>query len=87
MANVYTELIRLLPSTETIVGKIASVNATENTASISSLVGGVFTVNVGKGTTYAVNDWVLIKDKIIVSTIPVPQGDTTPEVAKPIEIY
>lgn len=87
MSNIYTDLIRLLPSTETIVGKIASVNTEQNTAVVSSIVGGIFTVKTGKGATYAVNDWVLIKDKVITSTIPVPQGEGTPEVAKSIEIY
>lgn len=87
MANVYTELIRLLPSTDTLVGKILSVNAPAGTAVISSLVGGTHIVNMGKGASYSVGDWVLTRDSIIVTPIPIPQGESTPEVPKSIEIY
>jgi hypothetical protein len=85
MANVYQELIRLLPSTDTVVGKILSVST--NTAVISMIGGGTSRVHITKGSTYAQNDWVLVKDNTIVSTIPVPQGDDQQEVAKVIEIY
>ena len=49
--------------------------------------GGTSRVHITKGSTYAQNDWVLVKDNTIVSTIPVPQGDDQQEVAKVIEIY
>ena len=88
MANPFVELIRLLPSTDTVVGKILAVNSQYNTATLFSIGGvGSFVANIGKGATYAVGDWVLVRDNVIISTIPVPQGDTTPEEAKDIVIY
>ena len=89
MANPFVELVRLLPSTDTVVGKILSVDVVLNTATLLSIggSGGAFVANTGKGATYAVGDWALVRDNVIISTIPVPQGDTTPEQAKEIVIY
>jgi len=87
MPNPFVELIRLLPSTDTVVGKILSIDSQLNTAVLASIGAGDFVANKGKGSTYVVGDWVLVKDNIIISTIPVPQGDTTPEEAKDIVIY
>ena len=88
MANPFVELIRLLPSTDTIVGKVLAIDSQYNTATLSSIGGsGSFVANKGKGSTYVVGDWVLVRDNVIISTIPVPQGDTTPEEAKDIVIY
>ena len=88
MANPFVELIRLLPSTDTVVGKILAIDINLNMATLYSIGGaGSFIANIGKGSTYTVGDWVLVKDNVIISTIPTPQGGVTPEEAKDIVIY
>jgi hypothetical protein len=87
MSNVYHELIRLLPTTDTIVGRILSIDTVNNTAVLISMGGaGSFTANIGKGSTYAVSNWVLVRDNVIVSTIPTPEG-VSEGVATDISIF
>ena len=86
MSNVYVDLIRLLPGVEKTAGKIVSIDTTRNIAVLLAIGGGNFIADIGKGSTYVIGDWVLVKDNVIVSTIPVPEG-TGLETATEIVIY
>jgi len=79
MSNSWAKLVRLLPSVESTVGKILSISG--KTAVVESIGTGtstVLTMEPGMiaqtgNVTYNVGDWVLIKDNIIVSVLPVPE--------------
>ena len=86
MANSWVQLVKLLPKTVETVGKVLSINSTLNTAVCQDISGGTFVVNFGKGSEYVVNNWVLIRDNLIISTISIPEGESTPGVAKDIAI-
>lgn len=86
MANSWVQLVNLLPKTVETIAKILSIDSIANTAVCSDISGGMFLANFGKGAEYAVDNWVLIKDGVIVSTIAVPDGEGTVGVAKDIAI-
>ena len=66
MANVYAELLRVLPSKKQLIGKVTSVNTTLKLSTVLLLGGGVMTAK-GVGT---VDAHYLIEDGILVQELP-----------------
>ena len=85
MSNSWSALIRLLPSIDSLVGKIASINENRGTAVLSAVGSGSFSAKITKDSGFVVGDWVLVRDGIITSKIAIPEGSGV-EVATEISI-
>jgi len=87
MSNSWSQFMRLLPKVDSIVGQILSMDSDAGVAVLASIGSGDFVAKMVKGgADYAVDDWVLVKDGIITSVIPVPKGENTAGVPKDIMI-
>lgn len=85
--NSWVQFINLLPKVDSIVGQILSMDTDAGVAVLASVGSGDFIAKVVKGGAgYAVTDWVLVKDGVIISVIPVPKGENTAGVPKDIMI-
>lgn len=73
--NSWAQLIRLLPTVDSTVGKVLSLNTSNSTVVLAAIGGGSFVASIPKDATYEVNDWVLVKDNVVLSVIPVPKGE------------
>jgi hypothetical protein len=89
MSNTWRQLISLLPSVDTTVGKILSVNTETGSVVLESIGTGDYTATYPTPLTmepglvaqsgnveYLIGDWVLVKDGVIVAKLPVPELDS-----------